>query len=165
MTKGCRGSTRCQLQQLQQQQQQLVDLPHLGGGNRQSIVRIQRSRLNFSGRRLVPESEKELVPAFSKEFADPIKNLPFPRNMLMMQFNIFGIFLCLHFQLPEYPWHLFAFSEETHNFFFRKCNSNSFLLSGILWLLLRPGIFNFDALLCVFLQGQCGNQNTVNTVK
>ena len=116
MTKGCRGSTRCQLQQLQQQQQQLVDLPHLGGGNRQSILRIQRSRLNFSGRRLVPESEKELVPAFSKESADPIKNLPFPRNMLMMQFNIFGIFLCLHFQLPEYPWHLFAFSEETHNF-------------------------------------------------
>ena len=70
MTKGCRGSTRCQLQQLQQQQQQLVDLPHLGGGNRQSIVRIQRSRLNFSGRRLVPESEKELVPAFSKESAE-----------------------------------------------------------------------------------------------
>ena len=33
MTKGCRGSTRCQLQQLQQQQQQLVDLPHPGGGN------------------------------------------------------------------------------------------------------------------------------------
>ena len=68
----------------------------------------------------MPESEKELVPAFSKESADPIKNLPFPRNMLMMQFNIFGIFVCFHFQLPEYPWHLFAFSEETHNFFLQK---------------------------------------------
>ena len=65
----------------------------------------------------MPESEKELVPAFSKESADPIKNLPFPRNMLMMQFNIFGIFVCFHFQLPEYPWHLFAFSEEHTQFF------------------------------------------------